>query len=440
MYLVRTFRASAAVLAATLTVAALGTGAAQAGKPTKPGGVTGLTAQVSPHPSDTYDVTATWNAVANATGYKATVTTGGSVLSSATLTTPAWSPTLHTTPGSATLSVRAVVGHRTGKPSSVPLQLLDVTKPTGTFAAASDNTTGGAIITQDSLNDDSGAANVTRTVDWGDGSAPEAWTTGTPINHHYTLTPAQEVRFPATVTLQDAAHNTATIAVVPAPVFNDHTKPTGAFTTAPGSAWATVTAVTMTQTSLTDDRSPSADITRTVDWGDGSTPGTWTSGTTFSHVYATAGTFTPRVTATDEAGNEAVIDSSAVTVKRDSVAPRVRIAVAKPRHSVKAWKALHGRATDAGTGVKAVTLKAVEKRGKVWYGYNASTKTWVKAATKARAFARSRAFTLKTNSRHRWSARLVGLTKGTLMCRARATDLVGNRSAPVSRKASLTRR
>lgn len=256
MSLARLVRAVAATSVLAMAVGLVTTTSAEA-RPTKPGGLTGLAASVAPHPGDTYDVTATWSPSANATSYRAQVTKGGSVIASATLTKTSWSPTLKTTPGPATVSVKAVVGHRQGKASSVPLTLVDVTDPSGAFSATSDNGTGHATITQDALADDSGAANVTRTVDWGDGSAPQVWTTGTTtITHPYVLTPAQEIRFAATVTLEDAAHNQAVVDVLPAPVFNDTTAPTGHVSVSPGHAWATLTPVTVTQNALADDRTP----------------------------------------------------------------------------------------------------------------------------------------------------------------------------------------
>ena len=438
MHVVRTFRMSAAVLAATLTVGALGTGAAQAARPLpKP---TGLAADVTAHPGDTYDIAATWNVSANATSYRVALTKGGTTLKSATVNTNAWSPTVTTTPGNATLSVRAVAGRKPGKPATLSVPLPDVTDPTGSFSAASDNSTGEAVITQDALSDDSGASQVTRTVDWGDGSAAEVWTPGTTtINHSYTLTPAEEVRFPATVTLEDAAHNQAVVDVVPAPVFNDHTAPTGSFSVSPATAWAKFTKVALTQTALNDDRTPAGLITRTVDWGDGTTTN-WTGTGRAKHVYASSGTFTPAVTITDEAHNSTTVHTSAVVVTADTVRPKVTLVQPRPKHSVKAWQTLHGKATDAGTGVKSVFVKAVEKRGATWYAYNAVTKTWVKAATKAKALAKSKAIVRTPNARHRWTAKLVGVRKGTLIVKVWATDHVKNRSVVLSRKASLTAR
>jgi PKD domain len=176
-----------------------------------------------------------------------------------------------------------------------------------------------------------------------------------------------------------------------------------------------------------------------VDWGDG-TGTDWTTGTTISHVYKSGGTFTPRVTLTDEAGNSSgSLDSSAVVVKVDKTGPSVTVAHAKPKHSVTAWKSLHGKASDAGVGVMTVRVKAVEKRAGHWYGYNARAHRWVRAATKTRAFARSTAFATTTNAHHQWNARLRGLRKGTLVVRAWAIDELENHSSTVTHRASLTR-
>ena len=110
------------------------------------------------------------------------------------------------------------------------------------------------------------------------------------------------------------------------------------------------------------------------------------------------------------------------------------------RHSLTAWKTLRGKAVDTGTGVKKVSLRAVEKRGSAWYGYNATTKKWLKASTQTKAFGRSKAFSLTTDAQDRWSATLAGLRKGTLVYKVRAKDRVGNKSKALTHQATLTRR
>jgi len=336
--------------------------------------------------------------------------------------------------------VKAVINHHQGRTSSISIALADVTAPNGTYSSVWDNDTGAATLTQDSLTDDSPTSQVTRSVDWGDGSPVEPWSGGTTLNHNYTLTPAQEVTFQPTVTLTDLANNPRTVDAAPI-VFNDFVAPTGLFGVAPGTAWAKFTKVKVTQSALSDNRTATADIVRTVDWNDGSAVQTWNNGTTITHVYAAAGTVEPVVTAEDQAHNVSTFHLSAVTVNVDAVAPVVRLLLPKThRHSVKAWTTLKGKATDtAGTGVKIVKLNAVEKRGTKWFGYRPATKTWVKAATKAKAFARSRAFRLTTGTRHLWSAHLAGLRKGTLVYKVSAVDMVNNASKTITHKATLTK-
>jgi hypothetical protein len=386
-------------------------------------------------------VAATWTAAANATGYRTTLVRGGVTLVSASVTTPAWNTSVSAAPGTATLSVRAVFGHRQGAVSSTAVVLADVTAPTGAYSAVWNNDTGQATLTQDLLTDDSAVSQVTRSVDW-DGPTgpltPVSWPTGTTtLSHTYPLSAA---RYVPTVTLADAAHN-QTVVDAQAIVINDATAPAGTFTAGPATAWATLTTVTVTQSALADNWSPPDMISRSVDWGDGTTSSDWSVTGTISHVYAAAGTFTPMITLTDEAGNPAQVAGSAVVVSADTVAPVTKLLLPRAKHSVKAWKTLRGKTTDpAGTGVKAVTLRAVQKRGTTWYAYKATTRTWVKAATKGKAFAKSGALTVRPNSRHLWAGKLIGLRTGTLVYRVGATDNVGNTSAAITHSAKLTQR
>ena len=92
MFAARTLRTSAAVLAALVAAGTIGTAPAMAGKP--PPAPTGLAASATAHPDGSYDVSATWNAVASATSYRVSLTKGGTTLSSTTVTTTSWAPTV----------------------------------------------------------------------------------------------------------------------------------------------------------------------------------------------------------------------------------------------------------------------------------------------------------------------------------------------------------
>ena len=428
-------RTSAVVATAALAVSVLGTSAAEA-KPTRPGTPT-VTASATEPAIGTYDLTASWTAVSGATGYRATVTRSGTTLASATLNATSWNPHVAATPGQQlTVSVKAVINRKPGRAGTKTFTLTDQIAPTASYTSSWDNNTGTATLQEVGLTDDSPVSGVTRTVDWGDGTST-TYAAGAAITHNYGL---KEWRYVPMVTLKDATGNKSPQPVeAPAVVIRDTEAPTGSFAVTPGSAWAKYSTVTLTQSALSDNWSPAANITRSVDWGDG-TITAWTTTGPLTHRYTAVGQYTPTVTITDEAHNAADVPTSLVTVTADTVAPTVRLTLPAHRHSVKAWRTLRGRATDAGTGVKSVWLKAVEKRGHAWYGYVAKTHTWAKATTKAKAFGKARAFTLSTGATHRWAARLVGLRKGTLVYKVKATDQVGNTSALLSHLAKLTRR
>jgi hypothetical protein len=442
MHALRTFRMSALVAASALVAGTVvGTATVASAAPHKPGKVTGLAASAdATSVSDSltsYAVSSSWNPTANAASYKVTLTKGGTTLRSVTVTGTSYSPTVQSTPGAATLSVRAVNGHRKGTISSVSIPFGDVNAPTGTFTTNCDKETGGASVTVDTLTDDSGSAGITRTVDWNlTGLDPVAWSGNLPLTNTY---PLLEARYVPTVTLEDGANNLRVLELT-ACVVKDELAPTGAaYTVNRSSAWAGFTKVTVNETAApTDNWSPTSYITRVVDWGDGTT--TPVSNGKATHKYATPGDYSPFVTVTDEAHNFVTATTSAVAVTVDAVAPTLKLTLPQAKHSVKAWRTLRGKAVDAQTGVKKVSLKAVEKRATGWFGYNAVTQKWVKAASKSKAFARSKAFSLKPNARHRWAAKLVGLAKGTLVYKTRATDNVGNRGRTVTHSATLTRR
>ena len=120
----------------------------------------------------------------NASSYRVALSKAGATLASTTVTTPSWSPTVTTTPGNASLSVRAVVLRKPGKVATLSVPLADVTAPQGSYSSSWDNNTGIATIAEDSLSDNSGTVGIT------DGrlerrDRPEAWTTGATINHSY---------------------------------------------------------------------------------------------------------------------------------------------------------------------------------------------------------------------------------------------------------------
>lgn len=427
-----------ALLAATLlvTLTAFTGQSAHAKPPTRPGKVTGL-AMVVTKPNAAYRLATSWTSGANATSYQVRITnTAGSVLDSDTVSATAWVATVNA-PASSTvrLTVVPVNGTRKGRPSTMSRVLPDLTGPTGTFTVS--RVGGDATVTQVALADDvSPASGIARVIDWGDGTPQEAWVSGTTIGHTYL---GQGLWRP-TVTLTDEHANTSVVQLA-AVVIGDENGPTGSYSSGPASAWAAWTAVNLTQVAIHDDYSADEYIVRTVSWGDGTTS-PWASGTVLQHVYPGAGTFTPSVTLTDDAGNSSVVAAQPVVVTRDAVAPRVRLTLPKTnKASVRSWRTLKGRAVDAGTGVKMVRVKAIEKRGARWYAYKPATGRWVRAGlVKRAAWTKAGAKSVVPASTGAWQVGLRRLAKGTLVYRVIAWDQVRNVSRPVVHTQRLTRR
>jgi PKD repeat protein len=194
---------------------------------------------------------------------------------------------------------------------------------------------------------------------------------------------------------------------------------------------------------LDDVFSENADITRWVLWGDDTAPESWTEGDTLAHVYTTAGTYTPVVRLTDEAGNLTEVSTSPVVASSDQTAPTNAISrPAKGAKRLAKWRTVRGTAADVdGTGVEVVKVRAVQKRGKVWYAYKAPKATWVKAgATKAAALRKSRLAKVTTTEADTWSYKFGSLRKGKLVLAVRSVDRAGNISQPVKVSQALTRR
>jgi hypothetical protein len=418
-----------------LLLAVSSAGPAVAKPPIKPGPVTNL-AMTLTKPADNFTVSATWTAATNATTYDVVLAnaTTGTTLTSASVGTTSWSASVNLT---GVTSVRLTVtgkNQRSGPSATITQAVPDLNAPNGTFTTSWVDRN--ATITQTSLTDDGPVNQITRTVNWGDGSLAEDWKNGTTINHVY----AADGLYRPNVTLKDAKGNTRVV-VIPAIVPGDKTPPTGKFPTGPSTVWQDLTTVNLTQTALSDNLSPAAFILRFIDWGDGSPVLQWTDGITATHVYAKAGDYAPKVILKDEAGNTGEVAAEAVKVSADTVRPVLTLKLPKKgvAGEVSSWKVLSGTATDdKGTGVAGVTVKAIEKRSSGWFFYKATTKTWAPAATKAKAWKRAKGAVAKVDAKGSWTARLAGLKKGTLIVKPTATDLAGNASKPAPHQAVLT--
>ena len=430
MTLPRLVTVTSALLGLVLSVGTLGT-TASAAPPVRPGPIANLTLSATAAAGGGYTVTSGWTAATNATSYRVLLTSNGTTVASVTQTAPPWTATLNLAANSQLqVTVTPVADKRTGTAASTVYTLPDLAPPVGTFTVSTSGMD--ATITQTALSDDATpAAQIKRSVSWGDSSPAQVWQSGTTLAHNY----GALGRYVPTVTLTDAAGNAVTL-TLKAAVFGDSASPVANFASGPPSAIASWTTVNLNQESLTDNYTPTALVERTVSWGDGATEA-WKAGTTLTHVYAVAGTFTPTVVTLDEAGNSSKTAADAITVTVDSAGPDVTIAKPRAAAKVRSWRTVKGTAKDVGVGVSAVAVAAVQKRGTAWFAYSATTKKWTKAGTKGKAWKKAVAVA-GTLDKAAWSARLSGLRKGKLLLRASASDHLGNASRLVARAAKLT--
>jgi hypothetical protein len=423
-------RLTALVVATGLAVTAAPAQAA----PTKVGPVQGLGIEIT-KPANRYVVEADWDDLTIATSYRVSLSSAGTVLQSDKVTTSEWTATTTLGAGSrVTVKVVPMAGKRPGKQASVSQDLPDVTAPTGTFELVQASPGSRDVtINQVELSDDvTPTDSIVRTVNWGDSSSAAPWTS----SHSY----AVDLRaYTPSVTLKDDAGNERVVPLGTV-VVGDHTAPTGAFGVT-GSGWAEWTRVELTETTPVADNFSAADqLTRTVAWGDDTTD-TWTGGSAPTHVYADEGTYTPEVTLTDEAGNtQAATVTSTVVVTEDSDRPAVRIKKPRTRRTwVSKWTTLRGRVSDAATGVKAVKLRLVEKRGATWYAYRGTTRRWVRGgATQSAAVRRTTLASVRPTATNTWSYKVNGLRKGRFVVQVKAVDNVKNASRFKTVTQSLT--
>jgi hypothetical protein len=433
--------AGAAVVGLTLVVAG-GLPNATAKPPAKPGAVSGLALTVT-SANGASKVGATWNASTSTTRYQVKLLHNGATLASAWATSPSWTVPA-TAPDGSTVAVSVTPYNQTRKGRTVQKSVVlpDVTAPQASYVVERDpvNPTGGSVtLRRLTLSDNvTPTGSLTQTVSWGDGSADQTWSPATAtVTKTY---PETQAVYHLTVTVKDAANNVSSYPLAVA--VNDTLAPTGSYVADRSSAWASWTRVALVEDDLSDNLSADADIARVVAWGDGTPATAWAAGTVARHVYATAGSYTPTVTLTDEGGNaSSALPASEVVVTRDAVRPTVGLTVPRTRKAhVGSWRTLRGKAADAQTGMRHVKVEVVEKRGSAWYGYRPGSKTWVKGGTKAAGWRKARPAVVKPSATGAWSSKVAKLTKGTLVVRRAAVDNVGNASAWKSRKQVLTKR
>lgn len=418
-----------------LSLTAVPVEAAKPSRPPRLGAVKGLEVSVT---SPAYRVVSDWDDLSGASAYRVTLTTPDYKVvreTQASEFTFVRSDLVYNTSVRVAVVPMREVRPRLGRVASATTRVPDLIAPTGSFEMTLPPDQRTASVRELSVSDNAGAAGITRTVDWGDGSAAERYSAAVETSHEYPVGPRA---YHPTVTLSDASGNQS---VVPlgAAVIDDTEAPSGEFTVlAPGTTWAAFTRIALRQVGVSDDASAPENIARVVDWGDGTTS-TWDGARALGHRYALKGRYVPAITLTDESGKSTRVPTSEVTVRRDATAPVTTLVRPLRPKSVRAWRTLRGRITDAGTGARQVKVSVVEKRAGAWHGYRPATRTWVRRSTRAQAVRASRIGAVRPVG-DRWSMPVKGLRKGLLVVTVQGVDAVRNVSAPRTAKQRLSRR
>lgn len=186
----------------------------------------------------------------------------------------------------------------------------------------------------------------------------------------------------------------------------------------------------VTQTSLSDNTTPAAQITRKIKRDTNTEAVTWSSGRAIL-TYGKAGTYHPAVVLTDQFGNTSTIALPTITVTLDSRGPTVRITRPRPAlvSKVDGWRVVRGRVYDSQSGPAIVLAMVVEKRGSTWYAYDFRKRTWVKGTGSLMGTlqkTKARPAEVEPNGSYWRTPRIRGLQAGVLHVETVAFDYAFN--------------
>jgi hypothetical protein len=199
----------------------------------------------------------------------------------------------------------------------------------------------------------------------------------------------------------------------------------------------------ISQTTLSDDTTPAAQIVRKVKADTSSPAAGWTSGRAVL-TYAKAGTYHPQVILTDQYGNSSTVALPTITVLTDAYGPTVRITRPRPalRSRVAGWRVLRGTIRDGQSGPGFVMAMVLQKRGTVWYAYDFSQDDWVKGSHELEATLENveamPAFAIPHGSHWRMP-RIHGLRAGVVHIESIGIDNAGNLGIGPTIQRKLTR-
>jgi hypothetical protein len=281
----------------------------------------------------------------------------------------------------------------------------DTTKPTGTFKLSLSSFWVGqrTTLTLVGIDDDSGAAAVTRVVTWGDGSSSTLPATQVTVTKQYT----KSGKFPVTLTLTDAAGNKLAV-------------PSSVTVTAPGKFKLNKSSVWHGERFTVAISSVPAGTTKiALNSGDGFTAVLKGKNQTVTEYYyhrykgalMPAGPVSLTAVFTNKYGSTTAIPVGKVTIKRDVWSPHVTITKPSKSSRASSWKTIRGTATDKGSGIPALYVIVLRQSGSKVYCYTPK-KTWLRLYADTDV---SRCLNAVKVSKGKWSLAVKGQAKKTTL-------------------------
>jgi hypothetical protein len=316
-------------------------------------------------------------------------------------------------------------------PSTPPAQTPDKVAPKGAFTLNTSSLWVGQKVTftQGSVSDDkSPAAQITRTVSWGDGSSTTLKASGQgAVNKQYT----KNGKFSITLTVKDAAGNVG------------KTVKTLTVTT-PGKWKLDKYNLWSGQKVKVSLSSVPAGTTRVrLDWGDGYTSELKPKNQSVSGYYyhrknggLIKGRVTLRATFYNKFGATSNIYAGVVNLKTDSWAPVVKVKKPSSSNRLKSWKTVTGTVSDKGSGVPYVYVWVSRISGSKVYCYTPQKK-WKRVYSQDE-YNNCLPIAVKP-AKGKWSVKVNGLQKSTIYVDAVAFDWADKQSKWSSVKAKITK-
>jgi hypothetical protein len=251
----------------------------------------------------------------------------------------------------------------------------------------------------------------------------------------------------------------------------DPTYPTGSFAVAKTTAYVLhgdyespeVAFVPVSRLSLHDDTTPADQLAVVLypDEGADGQPWTWSPDYDKARIVYGGGDILdpqpwadingvhhPYVTITDTDGHTTRVDLPAVTLVDDRTPPVSRVTWPKKRvrHTIRAWRFIHGTTTDTGVGPNDTYVTVMQKRHGRYWVYRGVTRKWQKGKRTAAATLHAlRNFVdtpLVQASPSHWRTKYIrGLTRGRLVVWVQSLDIELNMNHPhIAASVTLTRR